>query len=353
METEVNGTRVVRVDPDRPDPSVIYEAAKLLRSGAVIGFPTETVYGLGADALNPQAVNRIFEAKGRPADNPLIVHISELDELPPLARDVPQAALELAKAFWPGPLTIIVTRSKLIPDVVTAGLDTVGIRLPDNLVALKLIRTAGVPVAAPSANISGRPSPTTAEHVLADMAGRIPLILDGGSTRVGVESTVVDITQDVATVLRPGGVTVEELRRVLGRVEVDPAIEHGTGFIPRAPGQKYTHYSPEADVIVVEGDMDRQVQQISKLAGEKRAAGLKVGVLSTVQTHRFYTGSPVICLGDRDHPATISARLFSALREMDALGADLILAEGIPEHGLGLAVMNRLRKAAGFNIISV
>jgi L-threonylcarbamoyladenylate synthase len=349
----VKGTWVYKLDPNNPDQKIILKAAELLKSGQVVGFPTETVYGIGADALNPEAVDRIFKAKGRPSDNPLILHISELDELAPLVKDIPPRALKLAEEFWPGPLTMIMEKAGKVPDVVTAGLNTVGIRMPDNLTALKLIRAAGVPVAAPSGNLSGKPSPTKTEHLICDMAGRIPLILGGGETRVGIESTVIDLTLKTPMVLRPGGITLEELRIVLGRVDVDPAVERGKDFVPKSPGQKYTHYSPDADVTVIEGDIKNQLHRIKELVDEAGANGIKAGVLSTTQTHRFYSGVPVICLGDREHPASISARLFSALREMDELGVEVIFAEGISESGLGLAVMNRLRKAAGFNILRV
>lgn len=353
MIKKVNNTLIIKIDPKKPDGEELKLAAEMIRRGELVAFPTETVYGLGADGLNPVAVRKIFKAKGRPQDNPLILHIAEVKVLDMIADNIQDKALKIMSAFWPGPLTLIFNKKPSVPDEVTAGLSTVAVRMPSHPVAVKLIKAAGIPIAAPSANLSGRPSPTTAEHVVRDLSGKIAVIIDGGSTEVGLESTVLDITCDPPTILRPGGVTYEELIDVVGDVRIDPALENEENFVPKSPGQKYTHYSPKASVIVVEGPVKRQVNQILKLIKLKADSGLKPGVLATDQTKEFYNGVDVISLGDRDMPYTISARLFSALREMDDRGVDVILAEGIEEKGIGLAVMNRLRKAAGYNIIKV
>lgn len=253
-------TRFVRVDPLAMDERVLESCAGVLRSGGLVAFPTETVYGLGANALMPDAVKRIFEAKGRPQDNPLIVHVSRPEAVPPLVREIPHAAARLMEVFWPGPLTLLFAKSDLVPDVVTAGLDTVAIRMPDHPVAQRLLDAAGVPVAAPSANISGRPSPTTFEATAADLAGKVDVIVDGGPAGIGVESTVLDISGPVPKVLRPGGLSVEELEHVLGRVEVAP--EAAAGETPPSPGMKYRHYAPKADVYLAHGSAKEQAQSI-------------------------------------------------------------------------------------------
>jgi len=320
-------------------------AARLIREGKLVAFPTETVYGLGADALNEKAVRRIFEAKGRPADNPLIIHIAETEWLFKLARDVPEIALKLAERFWPGPLTIVLPKREEVPDVTTGGLDTVAIRMPAHPIALELIRLSGRPVAAPSANISGKPSPTEADHVVDDFYGRIECIVDGGSTHIGVESTVLDLTGDVPLLLRPGGLPLEEIEKVVGRVEIHPAVKGMEVDVAKAPGMKYRHYSPNAQVIVVEGSREAVREKINELVEEFRKKGLKVGVMATEEHEAdtfFHLGKTV---------GEVARNIFRALRELDKAGVDVIIAEGIEEKGLGLAVMNRLRKAAGYEVI--
>lgn len=332
-------------------------AAAILQKGGLVAFPTETVYGLGANALNEKAVKSIFAAKGRPADNPLIVHISNWEEALPLVSNFPETARLLADKFWPGPLTMVLPVSAAVPKIVTAGLDTVGIRLPANEYARDLIRAAGVPVAAPSANVSGSPSPTTAEHVYHDLAGKIDLILDGGSCEVGVESTVLDLVGPVPVVLRPGGTPAEDLRCFLPDLVV-PALDVAeTEGIPRAPGMKYRHYAPQARLLLVAGAADaadaadKVAATIRKEIASWQARGSKVAVLASKENAAGYKADVVIVLGERERPQEAAQHLFAALRELDDSGVDIILAESTEQTGLGYAVMNRLWKASGGDII--
>lgn len=338
-----------RVDPDVPDRRAITAAAALIREGGLVAFPTETVYGLGANALDRQAVKRIFAVKGRPDDNPLIVHVGEREEMTGLVRAVPPAAQKLIGMFWPGPLTLVLPRSGRVPLLVTAGLDKVAVRMPAHPVALALIREAGVPVAAPSANTSGRPSPTTAAHVLEDLDGRIEAVLDSGPVPVGVESTVLDLTVSPPVILRPGGVTGKQLAAVLGEVVHHPEEAPGR---PQAPGMRYRHYAPRTPLWLVEGPPAAVTARIRELAVEARAAGEKVAVLARTDTAASYPDGPVVPCGKSGDPGSAAAALYSALRDCDVLGADLILAEGLAAEGLGRAVMNRLRKAAAKIIVA-
>jgi len=331
------------------------EAAHVLRSGGLVAFPTETVYGLGANALDPEAVTKIFRAKGRPADNPLIVHIAEISQVEDLSDDITVPARRVMEAFWPGPLTVVLPKKPGVPGEVTAGLETVAVRMPDHPVARELIRLAGVPVAAPSANRSGRPSPTTAQHVRNDLEGRIDVIVDGGACRVGLESTVLDLTSEPPVILRPGGVTREEIEGVIGHVEIDPALwELHDCRTPRSPGMKYAHYSPKAEVVVVAGDDYGKIfAKVSELILKYRSSDKKVGVLASLETGRGYSADAVFPVGSRANLATVAQNLFYGLRFLDDEEVDLIIAEGYPEEGIGLAIMNRLRKAAGNNVIYV
>jgi len=357
-------TRVWRVDAARPDPSAIREAAEVLRGGGLVAFPTETVYGLGADAYNASAVRRIFEVKGRPPDNPLIVHISRLEQLEELASSLPPAAEELARAFWPGPLTIVVPRSPRVPDEVTASLPKVAVRMPAHKVALALIEELGSPIAAPSANLSGRPSPTSAEHVLRDLGGRVEGILDAGDTLYGVESTIVDLTSEPPVLLRPGALPLERIEHVLGVKVSVPEFARGLreAEVALAPGMRYRHYAPRAAMVVVEssdyGDLARVARTVARLALEEVRRGRRVCVLCTDETLGYYSeaaaeGVGLKSLGTREDPFTIARNLFRRLREVDDEGYEFVVAEGVEERGLGLAIMNRLRKASGFNIIRV
>ncbi|GAB6137284.1 L-threonylcarbamoyladenylate synthase [Halanaerobaculum tunisiense] len=337
------------------NPSELEAAAELLQQGKLVAFPTETVYGLGANALDSQAVAEIFAAKGRPADNPLIVHIANQDKLSALtSSELSDQARQLIEEFWPGPLTLVLPKSQAVPGITTGELATVAIRMPDHPLAQDLINQAGVPVAAPSANLSGRPSPTLASHVLNDLQGRISGVVDGGKTGLGVESTVIDLSSEVPTLLRPGGVTYEELQTVLDKVEIDSAVEATVGEQSKqalAPGMKYQHYSPEADVVVVEGSPDKISAQIKELI---KAHEGTIGVMATTELKHNYQAAAVVKeMGSRDDIGQISRNIFSLLRELDELEVDKILVEGLPARGLGLAIMNRLRKAAGYNIIQV
>jgi L-threonylcarbamoyladenylate synthase len=346
-------TRVLKIVDLQQDENSILEASELIKSGEVVAFPTETVYGLGANALDPRAVEKIFRAKGRPGDNPLIVHVSKTQDVDKLVKELPPKARALMETFWPGPLTIVFKKSSVIPSEVTAGLNTVAIRMPNHPVALRLIDYSGLPIAAPSANRSGHISPTTARHVLEDMDGIIPLILDGGKCRVGLESTVLDMTSDIPVILRPGGVTLEMLEGILGEVRVDLSVLKpvANGQKARSPGMKYVHYAPRAQVLIVRGRLDSIVKKINELVKEYSASGMKVGVLATQETRESYHKGEVLVLGERTRPAVMASNLFSVLREFDAKGVDIVLAEWVDTSNEGLAIMNRMIRAAGFNVI--
>lgn len=354
MENLVNGTRVFVLDAAQPEAGPMAEAAAVIRSGGLVAFPTETVYGLGADAANAAAVARIFTAKGRPSDNPLIVHVSDRGMLADVVKEIPEKAERLMERFWPGPLTLVLPKLPSIPDSVTCNLPTVGVRMPHHPVALALIRAAGVPIAAPSANRSGRPSPTAAEHVVEDLAGRIDIILDGGETGVGVESTVIDMTVDPPVLLRPGGVTVEQLTKEIGEVMVDRSVHGAEGVeAPRSPGMKYKHYSPQAQVILVEGSVLPMQAKIKDLAYEYEEEGQKVGIMCSVESRGVYQAPVVLEYGSRDDLASMASDLFSTLRAFDRHGVNVILVEGVPATGIGLAIMNRLRRAAAGRVVEV
>ena len=347
-------TLLLKVDPENPDPAKIQSAAEIIQKGGLVAFPTETVYGLGADALNPNAILALFEAKKRPLDNPPIIHIANISEVYKLAKQVPPKAELLMKEFWPGPLTLIFKHSNIVPEVTVAGLDTVAIRMPKHKVALALIKQSNRPIAAPSANLAGKPSPTTAQHVYEDLNGRIDAILDGGSTNIGVESTVVDLSVDPPMLLRPGGTPFEALKKVLGDLKLHPFVQ-AEQELPlqdiRSPGMKHKHYAPKAEVILVEGNVPAVIAEVKKLAESYRLKGEKVGILATDETQTSYKADVVKSLGSRSNLATVAQNLFRLLREVDAENVDVIIAEGVPSEGLGLAVMNRLRKASGYHII--
>lgn len=325
------------------------QAAELLKAGALVAFPTETVYGLGANGLDGEAVTAIFAAKGRPQDNPLILHIPGADHLARYCRDIPDTAYALARRFWPGPLTMILKRQSLVPDVVTAGLDTVGMRCPGHPVALEILELCQLPIAAPSANTSGKPSPTTAWAVWEDMAGKIAAVVDGGPCQVGVESTIVDLTVSPPRLLRPGGVTLEELRSVLGQVAVDEAVVRlmSTNEKPRAPGMKYRHYAPKAPVTVVRGDPEKTAHYM------KEHLQAQCGVICFEDYVNLFSGFPCRSLGPVGDLGEQARRLFEALRWFDSQSVTAIYAQSPQSDGLGLAVTNRLNKAAGFHIIEV
>lgn len=329
------------------------EAAAILRDGGLVGIPTETVYGLGANGLNEEAVAHIFEAKGRPQDNPLILHIPDASWLERYCKDIPLTAYKLADAYWPGPMTMILRRKDIVPDAVTAGLDTVGMRCPAHPLCRAIIDAAGVPVAAPSGNTSGRPSPTTAQHMLEDMDGKIDAIVDGGPCSVGVESTIIDLTDTPARLLRPGGITLEQLEAVLGEVAVDPAVTRlmGAGEQPKAPGMKYRHYAPKAPVTVVTGDPQKSAEYIASHAAPEDGI-ICFDEFLPLFTRRSET-RPVMDLGPAGDKEEQARHIFDALRSFDHTSVPAIWAQCPDATGIGLAIANRLNKAAGFHIIRV
>lgn len=351
------------------------ESANCLAHGGLVAFPTETVYGLGADALNETAAAKIYAAKGRPSDNPLIVHIANVEDMESLAY-VNEKAVILAHAFWPGPLTIILPKKNIVPGETTGGLDTVAIRMPSHPAALSLIRNSGVYIAAPSANLSGRPSPTKAEHVLEDMDGKVEYIIDGGPVGIGIESTILDVTGEIPVILRPGFITKRMLEEVIGDVVMDPALEKvNDNLRPRAPGMKYTHYAPKGELTLVEsdeadsgrensvkedsgmaqGDLPRVVNRIREMAQEKRKCGHVVGIMASEETVSLYKdcADVIICVGKRKNQDTVAAGLYSALRDFDTAGAEYIYAESFRGEGLSYAIMNRLLKAAGHRVVRI
>jgi len=330
-------------------PDELEIAVQLLRQGECVAFPTETVYGLGANALNTKAVQKIFQVKGRPADNPLIVHIYNKEQVQELVTAYDPIVDQLMERFWPGPLSLILPKSDRVPTVVSGGLDTVAIRMPDHPVALALLEMVDLPIAAPSANLSGKPSPTRAEHVFHDLQGRIPVIIDGGPTGWGVESTVLDCTVKPFRILRPGGVTYEQLKEVVP-VEVDPSVNHAVVVDqPRSPGMKYKHYAPNAKVIVVKGDHASQI--INQLANSPEYQHLKRGVLAVEENLHLYPGMIVLNLGPKQEQKTIASRLYHLLRQADSIGLDVVFVEGFTDDNVGMAIMNRLRRASGNQII--
>ncbi|RXM77809.1 threonylcarbamoyl-AMP synthase [Clostridium tetani] len=348
-------TKVIKTHKDKLENKILKECGEALRNGKLVVFPTETVYGLGANALKEDAVKKIFEAKGRPQDNPLIVHISELEEIAPLVEEVPKIAYKLMEKFWPGPMTIILPKSSLIPSRTSGGLNSVGIRMPSNEIARKLIKEAKVPIAAPSANISGRPSPTNIETCIEDLKGKVDYIIGGEKCDVGVESTVIDCTIYPPCVLRPGGITLEMLKNIDNKIYIDPAIMTGDNkdLKPKAPGMKYRHYAPKAELKIIRGDLKNSVDKIKKLTDEYESQGKNVGIMATDETREFYVNGHVISLGGRENLETIARNLFSVLRSFDSKNVDIILSETFEEKGIGIAIMNRLKKSAGFNIIEV
>ena len=327
-------TKLIKIDADDPNKEDMREAAEIIRSGGLVAFPTETVYGLGANALDPEASKRIYAAKGRPSDNPLIVHICRFEELLSIAKEVPPQAKKLADAFWPGPLTMIVWKNEKVPYETTGGMDTVAIRMPNHPVALALIDESGCMIAAPSANTSGKPSPTEAAHVALDLDGKIPMILDGGPVGIGIESTIIDLTEKVPMILRPGYITKEMLEEVLGEeVRIDPGII--------------------ADLVLVEGEQEAVVAEINALVREKQAAGLKVGVVATDETESLYQADYVVTIGARSDEDAIARHLYKILREFDDWNVDAIYSESFSTPRIGQAIMNRLMKAAGHQVIHV
>ncbi len=327
-------------------------AGRIIKAGGLVAFPTETVYGLGGDALNPDSSRKIYAAKGRPSDNPLIVHISMFDDIYGITERVPEAAVRLAEAFWPGPLTMILPKSDRVPSETTGGLDTVAVRFPSHPAARRLIKYSGGYVAAPSANLSGRPSPTMAKYVIEDMEGRVDAVVDGGEVGIGLESTIVDLTVEPPQILRPGYVTAEKLAGVLGQVDVDEAVID-CGRAPRAPGMKYRHYAPRGSLIIVEGEPEKVAAYVNRQAAAERMEGQKTGVIATKEMHGQYAADVVKYIGSRGDEESIARNLFAILREFDDEHVTRIYSESFPAEGLGQAIMNRLLKAAGHQVVRI
>jgi L-threonylcarbamoyladenylate synthase len=344
-------TKRLRVDQTNPDLTVLAEASELLRSGELVAFPTETVYGLGANALDAEACSKIFQVKGRPQDNPLIVHVANRAIADTVIESWNEFAEICMRCFWPGPLTLVLPKKALVPATVTCGLETVAIRMPKHRVALALIELTGLPIAAPSANVSGKPSPTSADHVWQDLNGRIKLIVDAGNCQVGLESTVLDLTGEIPTILRPGGITREDLEKVLGEVRVDQPSKNQA---PKAPGMKYRHYAPNGEMLLVFGPREKVVSRILTETQKAHRNLKKVGILCTsesaVQFHNLHP-ELLFVMGSENLPEEVAANLFRGLRLCDEQEIEVILAEGVEESGLGSAIMNRLKKAAGQKII--
>lgn len=351
-------TRLVKIERDAPDRETVARAGQILRDGGLVAFPTETVYGLGGDALNPDSSRKIYAAKGRPSDNPLIVHICRWEDIFRIADPVPEAAYQLAEAFWPGPLTMILSKKDCVPRETTGGLDTVAIRFPSDPIALALIEAAGGFVAAPSANASGRPSPTLAQYVLEDLDGRIDMILDGGGVGIGLESTIVDLTGEKPTILRPGYVTKEMLEAVLKQVDVDRTILDGNCRLrPKAPGMRYRHYAPKGELTVIEGSPERVMAAVSQKAGAARAQGARVGIIATDETAARYRAQGIAdsvkSVGSRADEEAVGRSLYRILREFDDEDVTEIYSESFSRSGFGQAIMNRLLKAAGHRVEQV
>ncbi len=351
-------TKIMDVSEEPINSDYIREASEILRNGGLVAFPTETVYGLGGDATDKEASKKIYAAKGRPSDNPLIVHIARFEQLEEISKELPANAKKLADAFWPGPLTMVVNKNEVIPYETTGGLDTVAVRMPNNPVALALINESGCMIAAPSANTSGRPSPTKASHVYEDLSGKIEAILDGGTVDIGLESTIVDLTEDVVTILRPGFINMDMLKSVVGEVRIDPGIVFNdkgttTGAKPKAPGMRYKHYAPKGDLTIVSGEEDKVVSTINRLTKEAIENGSKVGIIATSASAGRYDNGQVLVIGDRDEEQSIAHNLYDILRQFDELDVDLIYSESFSTPKMGQAIMNRLLKAAGQKTIEV
>ena len=342
-------TIISKIDINNIDKNEIKRQAKLLSEGKTVIFPTETVYGLGANALDEDAVKKIYEAKGRPSDNPLIVHIYDKEEVYNLAENINEKAKTIMDKFWPGPITIILNKKDIVPYRTSGGLETVAIRMPSHLIAREIIKEAGVPIAAPSANISGRPSPTKADHVYEEMNGRVSGIVLGGDCNFGLESTVLDVTTENPMILRPGSITKEDLEKVIGEVSIDPSLEKKEdNKKAKAPGMKYTHYSPDADVYIVSGNIEDTISKINSLVVENNKKGLKTGVMCLEQNKNSYKGE-VVSLGSTLEE--VGSNLFDVLRQMDKMNIDIVYSEEFPRDGVGQAIMNRLLKSAGYKTI--
>lgn len=352
METEI-----LTILPDEALDEInckLLKAGKIIKNGGLVAFPTETVYGLGGDALNPESSQKIYAAKGRPSDNPLIIHIADMEHLDKIVESVPQKVKVLAEAFWPGPLTMIMKKSDIVPTQTTGGLDTVAVRMPSHELARQFIEKAGGYVAAPSANLSGKPSPTTAKYVVQDMMGRIDMIIDADGVDIGLESTIVDMTQDIPMILRPGYITLDMLSKVVGDVDMDVTIfDNNSSIAPKAPGMKYRHYAPKGELVLVEGNADDVVRYINEQTNQHKKNNEKTGVIGTSNHIDKYMADSIKDAGSKDEPLVIAKQLYTFLREFDDEDVKYIYAEAFDNSGIGQAIMNRLLKAAGHKIIKI
>ena len=347
-------TEIVKIDEEQIDQEAIARAGEILKRGGLVAFPTETVYGLGGDALNENSSRLIYAAKGRPSDNPLIVHITNMEALKKIVTEIPPAARKLAERYWPGPLTMIFHKSSAVPLATTGGLDTVAVRMPSHKTARAMIDAAGGYIAAPSANRSGRPSPTVARYVIEDLDGLVDMIIDGGEVNIGLESTIIDLTGEVPTILRPGYVTQDMLTETLGLVDVDRTIlDANSHQAPKAPGMKYRHYAPKGNLSIVEGEPERVVSYINERISALQKEGRKTGVIATDETVTRYHGDDIKSVGSRRDEEVIARHLFRILREFDDDNVEVMFTESFETAGIGQAIMNRLLKAAGHQVIQV
>ncbi|WP_029452714.1 L-threonylcarbamoyladenylate synthase [Clostridium algidicarnis] len=347
-------TKVVKMNEDKMNMNAIEEAASTIKAGGLVVFPTETVYGLGANALDGKAVSKIFEAKGRPQDNPLIIHVADFN-IKKYIKDLPMVATKLMEKFWPGPITFILNKSDIIPLTTSAGLNTIGIRMPSNKIARELILKSGVPIAAPSANISGRPSPTEVERCIEDLNEKVEYILGGEGSNIGLESTILDCTVEPPCILRPGAITLEMLKEVKEDIYIDPAVMKmpSKELKPKAPGMKYRHYAPKAPLKIIRGDLKKTIAKVNEIVQNCIDEGKTVGIIATEETKNLYNKGIVLSLGSRKDLDVVAKNLFECLRAIDDKNVDLILSESFEEIGIGSAIMNRLKKSAGFDILDV
>ncbi len=350
-------TELFKIDEHNIDAAakeILTKAGSIIREGGLVAFPTETVYGLGGDALNPESSRKIYAAKGRPSDNPLIVHVASMEDVEAIVDEVPEAAYRLAEAFWPGPLTMIMNKNDKVPHETTGGLDTVAIRMPNNEIALELIRQSGGYIAAPSANTSGRPSPTLARYCVEDLSGKIEMIIDGGQVGIGLESTIVDLTSEEPMILRPGYITQDMLKEVLGQVTIDRTIiDAASTQKPKAPGMKYRHYAPKGSLTIIQGNQKDVVDYINARAKEAMEEGKRVGIIGTDATRDLYSADVIKSVGNREDESSIAHELFKVLREFDDENIDVMFSESFDDSGIGQAIMNRLLKAAGHHVIMI
>lgn len=347
-------TKVAILEEQNIDKAIIKEAAEVIKQGGLVAFPTETVYGLGVNGLDENAVKKIFIAKGRPQDNPLILHVADLN-IKPYVKEIPKVAKSIMEKYWPGPITLLFKKSDIVPNITSANLDTVGIRMPSNNIARELILASGTTIAAPSANISGRPSPTNVDSCIEDLSGKVEYIIGGSISEVGLESTIVDCTVKPICILRPGAITIEMLREIDENVYIDPAVlkKPEGDFKPKAPGMKYRHYAPKAPVKIIKGDIKKTIAKIDEIVLNYIEQEKTVGIIATDETKGNYKNPIVVSLGSRHNLEEIAQNLFKVLRSFDSLDVDIILCEAFEEEGVGAAIMNRLKKSAGFDIIEV